>query len=119
MLHRAILCTAYYIVYDRHLNEDATNEQHAVNIYRRHKDLPLHNIAEVATHLNKEKIISRRKQETIYNHEYSIDEKCVKLKMAIQKAISKDYKVLWIYACICDRTGNQHISRVIMTDFGE
>ena len=119
MLHRAILCTAYYIVYDRHINEDATNEQHAVNIFRRHKALPLHNIAEVATHLIEEKIIPRSYQETIYDHEYSIDERCVNLKMTLQKAISKDYKVLLIYACICDRTGNQHISRVIMTDFGE
>ena len=115
----AILCTAYYIVYDGHFNENATKEQHAVNIFRRHKALPLYNISEVATHLNEEKIISRRKQKTIHDHSFSIDERCLKLKMAVQKAISKNYQVLWTYACICDRTGNQLISRVIMTDFGE
>lgn len=107
------------IVYDGHFNEDTTNEQHAVNIFKRHKALPIYNIPEVATHLNEEKIISKKKRDKIYDYHFLIDERCTLLRMTLQDAIFKDHQVLWKYACICDRTENQHISRVIMADFGK
>lgn len=99
-----------------------TNEDHAVNIFKRHMD-KLHLLRDpisVATLLHVEKVIDHEAVKKLrQDSECSFDDRTRRLLMDVQEAISKDCRVLWTFVRVCDQTGNESIGEVIHADYGK
>ena len=104
--------------YDSTCDPDATNEEHAVNIFKlRGEQLKyLNELEDIARLLNEEEILNDDDLNKITRKQMAYEIRLHVLLAEIELSISRDHSILLIFARICMHTRNEDLGNDILKD---
>ena len=113
MIETCGVCT-----YDSTCDPDATNEEHAVNIFKlREEQLKyLNELEDIARLLNEEEILNDDNLDKVTRKQMAYETRLHVFLAEIELSISRDHSILLIFARICMHTRNEDLGNDILKD---